>query len=194
MNAPVLGADVAIRDACGVHTWILETLGGIDPDDLATVTQGRVTCPIESRALLRELIARPTALEPGMVVPWRLTGELAGHVRWVQRTARRPAPPTPWPLAVVLLLTFLANTARHVHTSAWRWRVVQEDDLRALAGVSTGQLLRVALECPRLGLVFAPPDAQEQDAARRITETERGFQRLADSKAQTRALLARVLR
>jgi len=192
-QARTLGLEEAIRDAAGIHNWFLDMLAGIDPDDLATVTQGRVTCPPEHRAVLRDLIARPMALEPGMVVPWRLTGSLAPSLRWVQRTPVSPLPPAPWPLVATLLTTFLASAKRHAHTSAWRWRIVRDDELKALVETAAIGLMRVGLQS-RLGFVFAPPDAQEQDAARRITETERGFQRLADSKVQTHALLTRVMR
>lgn len=188
----VSNLETAAADAAGTHCWLLDMLAGIDPDDLATVTQGRVTCPIEHRALLRDLIARPMALEPGMVLPWRLTGDLAHSLRWVQRK-HVPPPPAPWPLVATLLTTFLATAQRHVHTSAWRWHIVQSDALQALADTSAGQLVRVGLQS-RLGLVFSPPDAAEQDCARLITETERGFQRLAEAKLRTRALLARVMR
>ena len=198
-QARILSLANAIEATADIHLALLERLRDIerprdiDPDDLAMVTQGRVTCPLEHRAALRALIAVPTPLEPGMVVPWRLTGDLADHLRRVQRTPWRPAP-APVPLAAAMLLSFLASVAPHVHTSGWRWHIVQTNALQALASASAAQLMRVVLDSPRLGLVFAPPDAQEQDCARRITETERGMQRLCDARVQTHALLTRVMR
>jgi hypothetical protein len=176
---------------------MFECLQGIDPDDLAAVTRRRVTCSVEHREMLRTMIGAPEPLESG-IVPWRLAGDLATAVRVVQRTPPH-LPPLPedgaWPLAATLLLIFLGQAARHVEAAGWRWRVVQtaaED--QALARASASDLVRLALESPRLGLVFVPPDAHELDAARRITETEIGLQRLCDARAQTRALLTRVVR
>ncbi len=177
----------AEADAAATHLWILAMLQGIDPADLATVTQGRVTCPEEHRDTLRDLIARPLALEPGMVLPWRVVGALAASLNWIQRTPA-PAGRTAWSdaLGSALITTFLATAQRHVHTAAWRWHISHADELKALAGADAAQLVRLGLQS-RLGLVFSPPDAAEQDCARRIHATERGFQRLAEAKLRTRS-------
>ncbi len=197
---PVSNLDTAERDAAAMHITMLETLAGIDPDDLATVTRGRVTCPEEHHAALREAIARPTPLEPGMIVPWRLVGNLECAVHWTTRAPVRQDAwsQDEWLLHAVeyrLMLTFLLSAHRHARTCGWRWRVIENAEVAAIDGARADQLLRMAVECPRtrLRLVFAPPDAQEQDCARRIRDTERGFQRLYEAKLQTRALLARVM-
>ena len=191
----------AEADIAAMHTAILDLLVGTDPDDLATVTRGRVTCPVEHRDPLRALIARPQALEPGMVVPWRLVGNFACARHWTTRAPLSPAAsdPNDWPrhqLEYGLMLTFLINASRHARTCGWRWRIVEDDEVAAISYARAEQLLRIAVECPRsrLGLAFAPPTAQEQDAARRIRDAELGFQRLAEAKLRTRALLARVMR
>ena len=197
----VSNLETAEADISAMHTAILDWLVGTDPDDLATVTRGRVTCPVEHRAALRELIARPVALEPGMVVPWRLVGNFACARHWTTWASLSPAAsdPNDWPrhqLEYGLMLTFLINASRHARTCGWRWRIVEDAEVAAISHARSEQLLRIAVECPRsrLGLVFAPPDAQEQDCARRIRDTELGFQRLAAAKLRTRSLLARVMR
>ena len=186
-------------DIAALHLEILERLAGTDPDDLATLTRGRVTCPVEHRAALRELIARPVALEPGMVLPWRLVGSFAGAKCWANHAPIKPMEKDDWlrhALESGLMLGFLLAAHRHARTCGWRWHLVASDEVAAISQASAAELLRVAVECPHwiLGLVFAPPDAQEQDCARRIRETELGFQRLAEAKLRTRALLARVMR
>lgn len=195
-RARAIGLEAALAATADMHIVMLKSLRGIDPDDLATVTLGRVTCPVEHRALLRELIARPMPLEPGMVVPWRLTGDLATAIRSAQRTLTQlqSLPDDGLPLAPSLLLVFLAHAACHLQTSGWRWHIVHTAELEALEGASAGDLTRLALESPRLGLVFAPPDAREQEAARLMTTTERGLRRFADAKVATHALLTRVMR
>ena len=194
-QARVHSIEAAIKAAGGTHTLMLECLQGIDPDDLAEVTRGRVTCPVEHREMLRTMLAAPMPLESG-IVPWRLAGDLATAVRVVQRP-RPHLPPLPedgaWPLAARLLLIFLGQAARHVEAAGWRWRIVQTAaGDQALARARASDLVRLALESPRLGLAFAPPDAHELDAARRITETEIGLQRFSNARVQTRALLARL--
>ena len=191
----------AEADIAAMHLAILDLLVGTDPDDLATVTRGRVTCPVEHRALLRDLIARPKAIEPGMVVPWRLVGKFALARHW---TTWAPMQPAAWckdewlrhTLEYAVMLQFLVAASQHARTCGWRWHIVEDDEVAAISYASAGQLIRIAVECPRsrLGLVFAPPDAQEQDCARRIRDTELGFQRLAEAKLRTRSLLARVMR
>ena len=89
---------------------------------------------------------------------------------------------------------FLLTASQHARTCGWRWHIVEPDEVAAISRASAAELLRIAVEYPRLGLVFAPPDAQEQDCARRIRDTELGFQRLAEAKLRTRSLLARVMR
>ena len=195
----VSNLETAEADISAMHTAILDLLVGTDPDDLATVTRGRVTCPVEHRAALRELIARPVALEPGMVVPWRLVGKFAAAKCWANRAPIKPTEKDDWTrhaLEYGLMLRFLLTASRHARTCGWRWHIVEPDEIAAISQVSAAEFLRVAVECPRaiLGLVFAPPDAQEQDCARRIRDTELGFQRLAAAKLHTRALLARVMR
>ena len=193
--------DTAERDAAAMHTAILEELSGVDPDDLAPLTRGRVTCPAEHRDALRALIARPTPLEPGMVVPWRLEGNIQCAVHW---TTRAPVRQDAWsqddwllhPMEYRLMLTFLLAAHRHAWTCGWRWRVIENAEIEAIRYARADQLIRMAMECPphRLRLVFAPPTAQEQDAARLTRETERGFQRLYEAKLHTHSLLARVMR
>ncbi len=195
----VSNLETAEADISAMHTAILDWLVGTDPDDLATVTRGRVTCPVEHRAALRELIARPVALEPGMVVPWRLVGKFAAAKCWANRAPIKPTEKddsTRHALEYWLMLRFLLTASRHARTCGWRWHIVEPDEVAAISRVSAAEFLRVAVECPRaiLGLVFAPPDAQEQDCARRIRDTELGFQRLAAAKLRTRSLLARVMR
>lgn len=189
----------AEADIAAMHTAILDWLVGTDPDDLATVTRGRVTCPVEHRAHLRDLIARPMALEPGMVVPWRLVGHVAPAQQWARWS---PSQPAAWckddwthhALEYGVMLGFLLTASQHARTCGWRWHIVEPDEVAAISRASAAELLRIAVEYPRLGLVFAPPDAQEQDCARRIRDTELGFQRLAEAKLRTRSLLARVMR
>ena len=195
----VSNLDTAEADLAALHLEILERLAGTDPDDLATLTRGRVTCPVEHRAALRELIARPVALEPGMVLPWRLVGSFAGAKCWANHAPIKPMEKDDWlrhALESGLMLGFLLAAHRHARTCGWRWHIVEPDEVAAISQVSAAEFLRVSVECPRaiLGLVFAPPDAQEQDCARRITETERGMQRLCDARVQTHALLTRVMR
>ena len=93
----VSNLDTAETDLAGLHLEILERLAGTDPDDLATVTRGRVTCPVEHRAALRDLIARPVALEPGMVLPWRLVGSFAGAKCWANRAPIQAPEKDDWP-------------------------------------------------------------------------------------------------
>ena len=194
-QARVHSLEAEIKAAGGTHTLMLECLQGIDPDDLAAVTRGRVTCPVEHREMLRALIVAPEPLESG-IVPWRLTGDLPSALCIVRRTP--PHLPTlpedgAWPLVARLLLIFLGQAARHVEAAGWRWRIVQTAaGDQALARARASDLVRLALESPRLGLAFAPPDAHELDAARRITETEIGLQRFSNARVQTRALLARL--
>lgn len=193
-QARVHSLEAAIEATADTHTLILDNLQGLDPDALATATRGRVTCPMEHREALRALIAAPEPPKSG-IVPWRLTGDLPSALCIVRRTPPHlPALPEDGagPLVSTLLLIFLSRAARHVHTAAWRWRIVHTAELEALARARASDLLRLALESPRLGLAFAPPDAQEQDAARRITETEIGLQRFCDARVQTHALLARL--
>ena len=192
-QARVLGVDAAIRDAAALHNWFLHMLTGIDPDDLAAVTLGRVTCPVEHRSLLRQWIAAPMPLEPGMVVPWRLVGRLGPSLRWIQRTPAPPLPPAPWPLVATLLTTFLATAKRHLQTSGWRWHIVQTAEVAALDDTYADQLIRAGLQS-QLGFVFAPPNAEEQYVARLITDTEQGMQRFIDAQSQMQALLTRVMR
>jgi hypothetical protein len=195
----VSNLDTAEADLAALHLEILERLAGTDPDDLATLTRGRVTCPVEHRAALRELIARPVALEPGMVLPWRLVGSFAGAKCWANHAPIKPMEKDDWlrhALEYGLMLGFLLTASRHVRTCGWRLHLVAPDEVAAISQASAAELLRIAVECPRwiLGLVFAPPDAQEQDCARRIRDTELGFRRLAEAKLRTRSLLARVMR
>ena len=195
----VSNLDTAETDLAGLHLEILERLAGTDPDDLATVTRGRVTCPVEHRAALRDLIARPVALEPGMVLPWRLVGSFAGAKCWANRAPIQAPEKDDWTrraLEYGLMLGFLLTASRHARTCGWRWHIVEPDEVAAISQARADELLRVAVACPRaiFGLVFAPPDAQEQDCARRIRDTELGFQRLAEAKLRTRSLLARVMR
>lgn len=193
-RARARGLDAAFEAATDMHIVLLKSLRGIDPDELATVTLGRVTCPVEHRSELRQRVAAPTPLEPGMVVPWRLTGGLVAALRGLQRTPSPSLPVGELPLAPAMVLVFLAHAACHLQTSGWRWHIVQRAELEALENASASDLVRLALECPPLGLVFAPPDAQAQHAARLITKTERGLQRFVDAKVQTHALLTRVMR
>jgi hypothetical protein len=197
----VSNLDTAERDAAAMHTAILEELSGVDPDDLATLTRGRVTCPMEHREVLRALIARPVPLETGMVVPWRLEGDIQCAVHWttwarVQQDAWDQEAWSHRSLEYWLRLTFLTHAKRHARVCGWRWRIIQDAEVEAIHYARAHQLLRLAVECPpnRLRLVFAPPTAQEQDAARRIREAELGFQRLAEARMRTRSLLARVMR
>lgn len=193
--------DTAEHDAAAMHTAMLEALAGVDPDDLATLTRGRVTCPVEHRDTLRALLARPMPLEPGMVVPWRLEGTIQCALHW---TTRAPVRQDAWgqdeslrcPVGCQLMLTFLLAAHRHVLTCGWRWRIIENAEVEAIRQARADQLIRMAMECPphRLRLVFAPPTAQEQDAARLTRETERGFQRLYEAKLHTHSLLARVMR
>jgi hypothetical protein len=199
LSAREPGPDDA-RGAALVQRHILDVLAehAVTPNDLSEATLGRVSCPVEHRETLRALIARSGALEPGMQVPWRLTGDLAGGLRWAQRKpacvsadeANRPA--ESWHWGPMLVLVFLTSAAQHAPW-LWRWRI-RYDAAAALATARAIDLIRVAFECRELSLVFAPPDAQEQDFARRIVATEKGIQSRLESHLHTQAMLDRVMR
>lgn len=188
------GPDMDLRATALFQRHILGVLAerAVAPDDLAAATFGRVTCPVEHRDMLRALIARSTALEPGMMLPWRLTGDVARCLRCAQR---RPAldlalANETWHWGPMLVLTFLTSAAVH---ASWRWRIVQTAEVEALASARAIDLIRAVFASRALGLAFAPPTAQEQDAGRLVARLDMDLQSLLESHLHARALLDRVM-
>lgn len=149
------------------HAFLIETLAGIDPDDLALATHGRVRCAPHNRDALRLLVAERTPITEGTPLPWKLGGRLkralrrqshqtSEHLCTSLPEAGRPDPGT------AALIEFLRCASDIAQTGPWLCRLDVDREVELLSEIARGEAMRVATWPNDVHIEFDPLD---KDAA-----------------------------
>ena len=151
------------------HSFLLETLAGIDVDQLDLSSDGRVRCAPEQRDTLRTLLTERTPLPDGTPLPWRLRGGLPRAVRevrgrWPQATQRlrevMPEAGLPAP-GIAALIEFLRCASDTAQAAPWLTRTPVGREADFLADLTRGELLRVATWPNAIHIAFEPLPAAD---------------------------------